>query len=234
MSRPQAFSHLTAAALLGLRLPDDFTPLPLHVSAAAPSRAPRGRGASGHTMLAATPLTTLPSGLRVTTALATFCALGETLPLDDLIVLGDSIVRRQNPFATIDELRAAVAACAGRPGVTLLRAALEEIRPGTDSNRETLLRLMIVRAGFPEPEVNGRIDNEYGAFVAFGDLLYRKQKVVLEYDGGDHRENERQFNRDVDRLDDVMALDYRVIRVNKSLMARRAVLFGKLRTALDR
>jgi hypothetical protein len=97
---------------------------------------------------------------------------------------------------------------------------------------ETVLRLLIVRAGFPEPEVNGPIYNEHGALIAHGDLVYRREKVVLEYEGSGHW-TPRQFVRDIQRLDDIMEDGWRVIRVDASLLARRATLFQKLRTALS-
>lgn len=233
MQPHEAFSHLTAAILHGMRVPERNTTL-LHIGAIAPHRAPRVDGTRGHELLRTTSLVTLPNGLRVTAPVATWCSLGTQLTIDELVIAGDGLVRRQRPLATVDELHRAVAASAGRPGVHALRQALRDIRPNTDSSEETRLRLLLVRAGFPEPEVNSEIVNEYGAVIAHGDLVYRKQKVVLEYDGGHHRTDEAQFNIDIDRLDEIMELDFRVIRVNKLLMARHATLFDKLRTALTR
>jgi very-short-patch-repair endonuclease len=97
-----------------------------------------------------------------------------------------------------------------------------------------MLRLVVVRAGFPEPEVNGRILNEYGAEIAHGDLVFRRFRLILEYDGGHHRDDDRQFDIDIDRLDALMEDEWRVIRVNKNLMARRATLLGKIRRGLAR
>jgi very-short-patch-repair endonuclease len=97
-----------------------------------------------------------------------------------------------------------------------------------------MLRLLLVRAGLPEPEVNGEIRDARGVFVAFGDLLFRAYRVLVEYDGGGHRTDERQFHRDVARLDDVMELGIRVIRVNKSLMNQPKLLIAKVARALTR
>jgi very-short-patch-repair endonuclease len=97
-----------------------------------------------------------------------------------------------------------------------------------------MLRLLVTQAGFPEPEVNGVIVNSLGAPIAHGDLVFRGFRTILEYDGGHHREDERQFNVDIDRLDQLMEEEWRVIRVNKSLMSRRATLIGKIETALRR
>ena len=45
---------------------------------------------------------------------------------------------------------------------------------------------MFVRAGFPEPEVGGVITDEAGEFLAEGDLVWRTQRVVAEYQGAHH------------------------------------------------
>ena len=162
----------------------------------------------------------------------TWCAMATLLPLDELVMMGDALVRRQNPFATLEELAVGVRRTSGHRGAKILREALALVRPGVDSPKETELRLRIVRAGFPEPEVNARLVNRYGAFMAFGDLAYRKYRVLIEYDGGQHRDDEAQFHRDIDRLDDVVEEDWRVIRVDKSHLRRRATLVGRIRTAL--
>lgn len=235
MSPHHAFSHVTAAELLMLRLPGRLqTGTAIDVGSVAPARALRAAGVRRHELLARTPLTQSAEGLQVTSPIETWIALASVLRVDELIVLGDGLVCRKNPIATVDQLEEAVECAKRRPGVKKLRRAMLEIRQNTDSARETLLRLMLVRAGLPEPEINGELVNEYGAFVAFGDILYRKERVLVEYDGGGHRQDEKQFHRDINRLDDVMELDFRVIRVNKDLMERPAVLLRKVRDALER
>lgn len=234
MREGQFFSHHTAARLLGLPVPgDDRSGAVVHVSVFAPARAPRIAGVVGHTCsLGGVQLGSI-RGLRVTPPIDTWLQLAAILALDDLIVLGDALVRRTHPFATVEQLRGAVAGMTGARGARLLREALRNIRADTDSPRETRLRLIIVRAGLPEPEVNGVIANEHGEFVARGDLLYRLYRVLVEYDGGDHRLQESVYNHDIDRLDDIMALGWRVVRINKSHLASGgARAAAKIRAAL--
>ncbi len=155
------------------------------------------------------------------------------LDVDDLIVMGDGLVARKHPLATLEQLAGEVSGHAGARGIRKLEKAFLEIRGGTDSAMETVLRLVLVRAGFPEPEVNGEIRNEYGVVIAHGDLVYREQRVVIEYDGEVHWER-KQYISDIARLDDIMEVGWRVIRVDSSLLARRATLLGKVRRALAR
>jgi hypothetical protein len=233
MPPAQYFSHWTAAVLLGLRLPEGRVPTSLDVSVPSPRRAPRLRGVRGHEQLPSARTRTLPSGLRVSDPVETWCHLAAELSLDELIIMGDGLVSRQAPLASLAELTAAVAGWGARRGAPLLRRALPEIRCRTDSARETILRLLIVRAGLPEPEVNLVICNSFGVVIGLGDLGYQKYRVLLEYDGGQHRADERQFHIDIARLDAFMEEKWRVIRVNKSLMRQRATLLDKVRTALE-
>ncbi len=223
------FSHTTAAQLLGLRMPGNFHETVLHVTALSPARAPRCAGVIGHGMHEAT--IALVDGLPVLSPIDTWCQLSATLSLDDLVVMGDGLVRRKRPIATMEQLQDAVSRFSGR-GCRQLREALHAARAGTDSARESLLRLMVMRAGFPEPEVNGIVLNEYGAQIAHGDLVFRRYRTILEYEGRQHSEDPRQFAIDIARLDAVMEQRWRVIRVDRELMSRRASLLGKIDRAL--
>ncbi|MDJ0333789.1 hypothetical protein QMG83_00980 [Salinibacterium sp. G-O1] len=229
MPRHELFTHTTAAAIHGLRMPRNFVELQLHVSAAPPHPAPRSRGVIGH-QSALVP--TIVGGLRVARPVDAWAQCAGILSLDELIVMGDGLLKRHSPIATLGEIESLVAALSGARGVVNLREAVLLMRSRTDSAMETILRLLIVRAGFPEPEVNGPIRNNFGAVIAHGDLVFRAQKVVVEYDGGGHRE-ERQYFRDIYRLDDIMEEGWRAIRVDKFLLARPATLFAKLHRALE-
>lgn len=232
MSPTQFFSHLTAAELLGLRLPEGYRPGALHVSSTPPARAPRSRGVVGHqTKLLAAP--TLIHGLRASSAVDTWLTLGRSLSVIDLVIMADGLLGRVKPATDLPTLHAAVANRAGRPGFHRLHDALRQVRANTDSDRETILRLFVLRAGFPEPEVNGAISNSLGAVIAYGDLVFREYRTILECDGGHHRSSDSQFHIDVARLDELMEEGWRVIWVDKNLMAHHATLIAKVETALS-
>jgi hypothetical protein len=237
MPKEQFFSHITAARLHGLRLPDDPILDEMHVSVWKPNRAPRVSGVVGHALTSGKfqRVVELDVGFRVTDVVSTWCALAPSLPLDQLIMVGDSVVRRVKPLAAITDLRAAVLARSGQRGAKKLREALELVRSGTDSRRETQLRLAIVRAGLPEPEVNAVIRNSYGAQIALGDLVFRRSRVLVEYDGGHHQSDLAQYLHDVDRLNDVAQEAWQVVRINKSHMRLNAYpAIARIRAALSR
>jgi hypothetical protein len=228
------FSHVTAAVIHGLPLPGALQQAAvLHICTDDPTNRPDLRGVIGHHS-EPDRLTVLEvRGLRVTGAVDTWCQLSTMLGLDDLIRIGDALVRRQRPFAALGDLLAAVRRYSGHRGVKLLREALVWIRPGVDSPRETDLRLLIMRAGLPEPEVNAVIMSRTGVKLATGDLVYRRYRILLEYDGEQHRTDANQYHWDVDRLDNLMEDTWRVIRINKShLTARPATVIRKVETAL--
>lgn len=60
--------------------------------------------------------------------------------------------------------------------------------------------------------MNAVIRNSFGAPIAHADLVYADAHVLIEYDGGVHWGNARQFAVDIRRLDEVMAEGWRVIR----------------------
>ena len=119
------FSHTTAAQLLGLRMPHNFHETVLHVTALSPARAPRCAGVIGHGAHLAT--TALVNGLPVLSPIDTWCQLSATLSLEDLVVMGDGLVRRKRPLAAMEQLRGAVSTYSGR-GCRQLRAAISATR----------------------------------------------------------------------------------------------------------
>ena len=68
-------------------------------------------------------------------------SLSPELSVRQLIVLGDALVRRKHPLASMEKLAAAVMAHKGKRGAKKLAAAFERVRPRTDSVKETYLRL---------------------------------------------------------------------------------------------
>lgn len=227
----QYFSHLTAAELLGMRMPPGHRAEPLHVTSVHPRRAPRLAGVIGHEVRVASPtLRSHTSSLVVSERVATWLTLGESLTVDDLIVMGDGLICRRDPVASLGTLAVRIDGCALRRGVPKLRAALRQMRAGTDSAPETALRLLLVRAGLPEPEVNGLVATARRSY--HGDLVFRNEHVVVEYDGGHHRTDESQFSIDVDRLDRIMEAGWRVIRVDRHLLRQRAELIRRVAAAV--
>lgn len=214
MSSKTIFSHTTAAIIHGLYLPAYAArDLTLHIGAATHSDRRRGATITPHVLPRLLEPPSTIDGMRVTSPLDTWLHLAQMLPLDDVIVMGDQLAQRRHPFATLQQLDSAVRFHAGKHGVSTLRDALDWIRPGTDSPRETQLRCAIVRAGLPEPAVNEVVLDTSGAYVRRFDLVYRRYRICLDYDGDGHRVDRDQFERDVDVHDVMAAEGWRSMRV---------------------
>jgi hypothetical protein len=231
MSPEQFFSHATAAILHGLPLPWQLqNDKRIHVAVVGDIGPIRMRGVIAHRLEKAT--VELVDGLRVISPTETWRYLSTAVGFTPLVSIGDALVRRVRPLSRMLELADAVRGHRGHRGARLLRQAFASVRPGVDSPMETHFRLMIVRAGLPEPVVNARILNRYGAFIALGDMVYPDYRVLVEYDGEHHFGNAQQSHHDIDQLDGVMEEKWRVIRLNSSHLNREATVVHKVRTAL--
>lgn len=232
MREDQVFCHATTIELVGLPLPARLRTDHVHVASPRPRRAPRRTGVFGHSLDLEQATVMVQGALRTVHPVDAWCQLAARLTVRELVILGDALVRRSDPWSTMDALADAVAAFRGR-GRSRLLVALTLVRPRTDSVPETELRLDLIAAGLPEPEVNVPIRDAAGVLIGIADLAFVEQMVIVEYDGEQHRTDDRQYARDVDRLDDLVRAGYRVIRVNKHHrgMRRRAVL-EKVREAL--
>jgi hypothetical protein len=199
-----ALSHHTAAEIWGGVVPDEPD---IHVtSLKVPSRK---EGIVGHRGRRST-LVQQFRGVRLTTPPQTFTDL-RLLSLVDLVVLGDSLVRRKRvrPEALIET----AAALRGRSGAHLRQAA-GLVRAEVDSAMETRLRLLMVLAGLPEPTINHKIWWPDGTVRFRFDLSYPEHRLAIEYDGRQHADPE-QWGIDIDRREWMDTHDWRLL-VNRS------------------
>jgi len=217
------FSHATAIALAGGWIPDRLR-AEVDVSAVRPTGRARGTAVRGHE--AAAPVRHVVGGLPCVEPSAAWCQAASLLDDRELVVAADSLMRRQQPVLAIGDLAQAVEERERTRHVGRLRRALIRARERTDSVAETLLRLDAADVGLPEFAVNEVIRDARGTFLAYGDLVHAPTKVLLEYDGQQHRLDDRQYARDVERLDALAAAGWRVIRVNRSHRGpeRRSIL----------
>ena len=60
---------------------------------------------------------------------------------------------------------------------------------------ETRLRWLLLRAGLPTPEVQTDLRDADGRLIGRADLYYPAARLVVEYDGANHRERLVEDNR---------------------------------------
>lgn len=214
-------SHTTAALVHDLWLPNSFSKDIPHVTRPCPGSRPRGAGVSGHRASAEDDELVLINEVRTSSPARTWLELAGLFTLDDLIILGDHLVRiprprfesRSTPHTTRQTLLDLSRRHPRMPGAARAREALALIRVGADSPMETKLRLAIARAGLPEPELQIALDPK-DPYTLHADLGYRAARIAIQYDGGAHLTSEQQ-SRD-NRRDTAFSLNgWRYIKVNK-------------------
>jgi very-short-patch-repair endonuclease len=200
-------SHASAARLYELPIPDSFPDE--HVTVASARERRRRIGIRNH-VVADAPDVRVVGGVRCSAPAQTFVELGTMLGLVDLVVIGDQLVRKE--LCTPEELVEAAAAAPDHRA-DLARHAARYVRRDVDSPMETRLRMLLVLAGLPEPTVNFKIRDADGIVRLRFDLSYPDLKVVVEYDGRQHFDDDEQVDHDNDR-DDWFALEgWRVVKV---------------------
>jgi very-short-patch-repair endonuclease len=218
-----AFSHVTAAELWGIPLPRGAAAdIRIHVSSVDGKARPRLRGVVGHELSDKRMCVTMRANLPVVDAATTWLQLTAVLPFDDLVIAGDHLVltpRRSEPadprpHVGLEMLADRVLHFRGR-GRRLAVLALPFIRDGSESPKETELRLRLQARNLPEPDVNGVVFDDEGVLIGYGDLVYRPWKVVVEYDGEHHRVDSRQYYRDIERHEGFVGAGWIHIRETK-------------------
>lgn len=193
---PSAFaSHSTAAQLRGLPVPVDPQ---VHVTVPA-DRDRRSRPEIRNHVATGTSRVNVLRGVRLSHPFQMFVELACMLSLVDLVVVGDALVKLLD--CRPEELVEACRASTDRHAATALRAA-RYVRAEVDSPMETRLRMLIVLAGLPEPEVNHKIRDEHGRVLRRFDLSYPALRLIVEYDGRQHIEREESWESDLDRREE--------------------------------
>ncbi|UNK45087.1 hypothetical protein [Arthrobacter sulfonylureivorans] len=229
-----AASHDTAARLWNFPEPER-RPFDRRIHISRPSGGARMQrpGVVGHRSRLLPDEVAYVDGLCVTTRTRTWLDLAEALEIDDLVVIADYLLRiprpefegRAEPYATREELLAMLRRHPGKRGLLKAREALALARLGADSPPETRLRLAMLSAGLPEPEVNKPIRNDDGDTLHAPDLSLPEYRIAIEYEGESHG-NADQIVRDIEREERARAADWDEVRISKRHMAngaRRAV-----------
>ncbi|MGN6425308.1 MAG: endonuclease domain-containing protein [Leifsonia sp.] len=224
-----AFSHSTALELYGAPLPARMRRDPrIHVTVAAPTRAPQIHGVAGHVTRSI--VVRSHRGLPVIAPEQSWLDAAAMLTRPDLVAVGDYFVA--HGFATPASLETALAASRGRRGLSVARLALPLIRAGAESPSESLLRVLLHDAGLPPSALNVNVFDLQGRFVARVDLAYEDQRIAVEYEGDHHRTDRAQWHKDIHRQGRLEDLGWRVIRVTASDLATPATLLTRVRRAL--
>jgi hypothetical protein len=155
--------------------------------------------------------TTVLGGMTVTNPARTALDLACRYPTGPAVAAIDALARATG--LEIPDVELLAERYPGRRGIRRARVALTVVDAGAESPRESWLRLVLLRAGFPAPQTQIPVYDEYGLLVAELDMGWEQIKLAVEYDGDQHWTDRRQFRRDITRSEAVAGLGWVVIRV---------------------
>jgi len=227
------YSHVTAAVLWGMPLPNRFeSSLDLHISVPRGFRAPDATHIVGHQVGIRDEDVVLLDGMRVSSPARTWRELAGLLDAGDLVAAGDSVVHRR--LTTIEQLRLVTLRDRKYPGRRYARDALPHLSDRAESRPESLLRIALWRAGLPPVWVNRDVIDGAGQVMARVDLLFRDYPIAVEYDGDQHRSDVDQWRRDVVRLGNLEDGGITVVRAMADDLPRFERVIERCRQLLGR
>lgn len=141
-------------------------------------------------------------GVRVTSALRTLSDLCPRLKGVEALALMDAAVRLK---------------LTDRPALihaqSVCMRLLGPLAEAAESPMETRLRWLLLKAGLPRPEVQRSLVDSHGRFVGRADMYYDRTRLVVEFDGGNHRDRLIEDNR---RQNMLISAGYTVLRFTAS------------------
>jgi very-short-patch-repair endonuclease len=172
----------------------------------------------------------LIAGMPATTPARTALDLACRYPVVKAVAAIDALARATDlKIADVDLLAERYK---GRRGIRRARRTLRLVDAGAESPRETWLRLLLIRAGFPPPQTQIPVYDEYGQLVAVLDMGWEHLKLAVEYDGDHHRTDRRQFNKDIRRAETLSGLGWIDVRVTSE--DTEGGVIGRVSAAWDR
>ena len=146
-------------------------------------------------------------------------------------------LRQRHPLTSVADLRKFANKHAKTPGLVTMRQALRYTIDGSGSPRETATTMLLCLPkrlggfGLPFPELNVQLPLKSGNQILWGDknafdLVWKKAKLVLEYDGTEGHSADESRDRDSNRRDALIAEGYTVLTLTKGQLADARKTFG--------
>lgn len=225
-SRRGVLGGLSAAAMLGTRWIDGEEAAELvHNNRRPPA------GIVVHTCVLEPDEVIARGDLVLTTPARTAFDLGRRLAATEAVQRIDALMNATHVKAA--DIECIGSRHPGARGLRRLRTALELVDAGAESPYESLTRLTLIRAGLPPPQTQIEVRNAVGRVFARLDMGWPEWKVAVEYDGAQHWTDARQRAWDIERLAELEAAGWLVIRVSSAMLARSAATTDRVRRALQ-
>jgi very-short-patch-repair endonuclease len=95
---------------------------------------------------------------------------------------------------------------------------------------ETRLRLQIEMAGLPVPDLQVNLHDRSGRFLGRADLYYADVRLVIEYDGVNHKE---RMASDARRQNALINAGYHILRFTAADLSERGSVATQVRTGRE-
>lgn len=148
---------------------------------------------------------------------------------DSLHRHSDGFAPISRPLSSVSRLRRYLDRAEGAPGIGKAKWALNHVIDSSASPMESLLALRLVLPssaggyGLPHPAMNGRVavaqraSNKYGQRYRVCDLLWRGERVAVEYDSDAYHASGQKIADDSARRSELMHAGYSVVSVTTRL-----------------
>jgi hypothetical protein len=245
--RPRLRAHqrcvgCTAARLWGLPYPKAWSQKdPVEVAVPLDRTPPKAEGVKGRRLSLDRAETWRVDGVTVVDPVAALFTCADALTVDEAVIMIDALLtsashypdrRPELPLVSAAEISERLDTWRAFPGHRTIRAALPLARANAESPKETETRLLIMRAGLPEPVVQHEVIDRR-RFIARVDLAYPELKIAIEYEGDGHRTSKEQWRRDIQRQRDLEDRGWIVIRLTQQdLESGSGAFLSRLRRAI--
>lgn len=155
-------------------------------------------------------------------AFIAYCAHARVI---DAIKVGDWLLHYGH--MTCEEVRTMALAALWRDGAHESLWVLDHLDGRSRSVKESETRAVLAFAGLEGAEVNVAVDVHEEVEV-IGDLVYRRQGLVVEYEGSHHQEDRSQYTADIDRYALFRRARVTYLQVTKEKLARPKRLCGEV------
>ena len=159
------------------------------------------------------------------TPAAAFIAYVAGARVIDAIKVGDWLLHHGH--MTLDELRTLALSALWRDGAHEAVWILDHLDPRSRSLKESETRAVLVFSGLPAPEVNVPVPVGEEVTV-LGDLVYRRWRVVVEYEGSHHQEDRAQYVADLDRYALLRAAGITYVQATHEKLSHARTLVGEV------
>lgn len=170
-------------------------------------------------------------GLPVTSAARTAFDLGRRRGLTLAVIRVDALLRATG-LKPVDVLLM-IERHRGSRGIVQLRKVLALADAGAESPQETRTRLVLTRAALPPERTQIDVYDSFGYHVGRVDMGWDSWKVGVEYDGAQHWTDPDVRTRDIDRIAELEAQGWQIIRVSADMLRDRPhTIVARTRLAL--